>query len=222
MWTISKSERNLRGVARYEALIRLCREHGVISPEDPFPELTLGETDYVIAPCFLLYDYSFGPEGYSRQQVLDWASEHEIRCTDEYLLHTTPYESVVTWCAHRLTLTQERLGKIPSAKKIILVNHYPLIRELVHLPSIERFIVWCGTDATKNWHKQYNIEVAVYGHLHTPYTAWVDGVRFEEVSLGYHNQWSIRGDLNDHLRRIWPPPMPPTFKQGSKSVIRRP
>lgn len=30
---------------------------------------------------------------------------------------------------------------------------------------------------------------SAYGHLHTPYTAWIDGVRFEEVSLGYHNQW---------------------------------
>jgi hypothetical protein len=34
--------------------------------------------------------------------------------------------------------------------------------------------------------------VAVYGHLHIPRTARYDGVRFEEVSLGYPREWGKR------------------------------
>ena len=33
----------------------------------------------------------------------------------------------------------------------------------------------------------------VYGHLHIPRTTWYDGVRFEEVSLGYPREWRARG-----------------------------
>jgi hypothetical protein len=32
----------------------------------------------------------------------------------------------------------------------------------------------------------------VYGHLHIPRTTWYDGVRFEEVSLGYPAEWAKR------------------------------
>jgi hypothetical protein len=42
-----------------------------------------------------------------------------------------------------------------------------------------------------------------YGHLHIPRTTWEDGVRFEEVSLGYPREWR-RGPLRPPLRRILP------------------
>jgi predicted phosphodiesterase len=35
-------------------------------------------------------------------------------------------------------------------------------------------------------------EVVVYGHLHIPRTTYYDGVRFEEVSMGYPREWSRR------------------------------
>jgi hypothetical protein len=51
---------------------------------------------------------------------------------------------------------------------------------------------WCGTARTADWHKRFNAAVVVYGHLHIPRTTYHDGVRFEEVSLGYPREWSKR------------------------------
>ncbi len=222
LWTVNPEEKPFKGAQRYDRLVDLCRANGVVCPEDPFPELVLGGSEYVIAPCFVLYDYSFGPDGYSRQQVLDWAWEHGIKCTDEYLLHCEPYADIAAWCADRVHITESRLGEIAPYKKIMLVNHYPLRREFIYLPQIERFIAWCGTRATEDWHRRFPIDIVVYGHLHTPYTAWFESVRLEEVSLGYHNQFTKRGTLNDHLRLVWPPPERPTTCHNGKLVIRRP
>ena len=45
------------------------------------------------------------------------------------------------------------------------------------------------------WHIRFRAELVVYGHLHIPRTTHYDGVRFEEVSLGYPREWSNRGKL---------------------------
>jgi hypothetical protein len=37
-----------------------------------------------------------------------------------------------------------------------------------------------------------------------PATLWRDGVRFEEASLGYPQQWSWRGDISRCLREVLP------------------
>src|SRR5262245_32329364 len=50
----------LDGVAKYDALVAVCRARGVLTPEDPYPEL---EPGLFLVPLFLLYDYSFCPAG---------------------------------------------------------------------------------------------------------------------------------------------------------------
>jgi hypothetical protein len=45
---------------------------------------------------------------------------------------------------------------------------------------------------TANWHTRFGAKVAAYGHLRIPHTSYYDGVRFEEVSLGYPSEWSKR------------------------------
>ena len=37
LWTTPADESGLRGEARYEHLVELCRSHGVLTPEDPYP-----------------------------------------------------------------------------------------------------------------------------------------------------------------------------------------
>ena len=54
------------------------------------------------------------------------------------------------------------------------------------------FAQWCGTVRTGDWHTRFNARLAVYGHLHIPRTTEYDGVRFEEVSLGYPREWGRR------------------------------
>jgi 3',5'-cyclic AMP phosphodiesterase CpdA len=45
----------------------------------------------------------------------------------------------------------------------------------------------------------------VYGHLHIPRTTWYDGVRFEEVSVGYPREWRRRKPYT-WLRQVLPEP----------------
>ncbi len=58
-----------------------------------------------------------------------------------------------------------------------------------------QFAQWCGTDRTADWHTKFNAVAVVYGHLHIPRTTWYDGVRFEEVSVGYPREWR---SVTDH------------------------
>ena len=67
------------------------------------------------------------------------------------------------------------------------------------------FAMWCGTELTEDWHLRFPAAAAVYGHLHIPLTLEFDGVRFEEVSLGYPREWRRRGDAPPYpVRRILP------------------
>jgi 3',5'-cyclic AMP phosphodiesterase CpdA len=70
------------------------------------------------------------------------------------------------------------------------------------------FAMWCGTTATADWHTRYNAICSVYGHLHIPRTTWYDGVRFEEVSVGYPREWRRRKPYR-WMRQILPDPKYP-------------
>ena len=85
---------------------------------------------------------------------------------------------------------------------MILVNHFPLRADLAVLPRIPRFRVWCGTRLTEDWHRRFNVEAVIYGHLHLRASHTIDGVRFEEVSFGYPRQWDQRRGIGPYLKRI--------------------
>ena len=71
------------------------------------------------------------------------------------------------------------------------------------------FAQWCGTDRTADWHLRFDAAAVVYGHLHIPRTTWYDGVRFEEVSLGYPREWHAYGiDGMRAIRRVFPDEAP--------------
>lgn len=207
LWTSAKAER--RGVAHYEALIELAREHGVITPEDPYPLYEGEGGPAYVCPLFLLYDYSFCPEGMDKKQALAWAAEEGVVCSDEWFLNPAPHPSREAWCAERLELTEERLDALPQEVPKVLVNHFPLRMDLVRLPRIPRFVLWCGTRKTEDWHTRWNTKVCVHGHLHLRATDWRDGVRFEEVAVGYPRHWVQEKSLESYLRTILPgPPVP--------------
>jgi hypothetical protein len=48
------------------------------------------------------------------------------------------------------------------------------------------------------------VAAAVYGHLHIPRVTWHDGVRFEEVSLGYPREWGARAAAPVLPREVLP------------------
>lgn len=207
LWrTPGEAAESPKGEARYRSLIDLARSCGVITPEDDYSLWDGPGGPCVIAPLFLLYDYSFRPAQIQRDQVVPWAAETKCVCADESLLDPSPHASREDWCAQRCTLAQTRLEAVESGLPTILVNHFPLREDLIHIPRIPRFKPWCGTRLTENWHQRFNAKVVVSGHLHTRRTDWRDGTRFEEVSLGYPRQWDVSRGLTPYLREILPGP----------------
>ncbi len=202
LWTLPGSE--LRGEAKYQHLVNLCRSYGALTPEDDYPTWPGTGQRLVIAPLFVLYDYSFRPDGVAEADALDWAAQADLVCTDELLLHSDPHSSKARWCEARVELTERRLSAVPSDAKLVLINHFPLRQDHAILPAIPRFSIWCGTRRTEDWHLRFRAQVVVYGHLHIRRTRWVDGVRFEEVSFGYPGQWRSDLGMESCLREILP------------------
>ncbi len=186
LWSTRAESAELRGENRYRALVEVCRTLGVITPEDPYPVWAGPGGPVTVAPLFLLYDYSFRPDGATtKAEALALAYESGVVCTDELLLHPDPYSSRDAWCEARVTETERRLTRLDPRLPVVLVNHYPLIREPTRVLRHPQFAQWCGTQRTADWHRRFNTAAVVYGHLHIRRTTWHDGVPFMDVSLGY-------------------------------------
>ena len=207
LWTLpSTPGGGLRGEAKYRRLVAICRSYGVSTPEDPYRMWPAEGPPRVLAPLFLLYDYSFRPDSVTEAEVLDWALETDVLSADEALLHPDPHLSRAAWCAERCRATAARLARAAQLGRTILINHFPLREDLLTLARIPRFSPWCGTRQTEDWHTRYNAEAAIYGHLHVPRSTVRDGVRFEEVSFGYPRDHPHGGNLATAMRQILPPP----------------
>ena len=205
LWTRRTDPVDLKGEQRYLALVDLCRSLGIHTPEDPYPVWSGPGGPVTIAPVFLLYDYTFRPDGaLTKEQGLKLAYEKGIVCSDDRLLHPDPHETVDQWCRARVEVTERRLEKQDPAQKIVFVTHYPLVREPTRALRYPLFAQWCGTTKTADWHRRFNTAAVVYGHLHIPRVTWYDGVRFEEVSLGYPREWRRRSTQPRIPRQIMP------------------
>lgn len=212
LWTlpsVSRIEHHARGEAKYQQLVALCREYGVLTPEDPYVIWPGGTTPTMLVPLFLLYDYSFRPDHVPYEQALAWAEETNVLCTDEALLHPDPYPSRAAWCRARCEATEKRLQAELSSTPVVFINHFPMRQTLVRLAKIPRFSLWCGTRQTDDWHRRFPTTAVVYGHVHMRATDYQDGVRFEEVSLGYPQQWQPAKGMQAYLREILPGPTAP-------------
>ena len=207
LWTHPGDEVQLRGAERYAHLVQLCRRLGVLTPEDPYPVWDGPGGPVTVAPLFLLYDYSFRPPGASdKTEGLARAYGSGVVCSDEWLLHPDPYPSREDWCRARVALTQRLIEARDPALPVVFVNHFPLIREPTQVLRYPEFAQWCGTELTADWHVRYGAVAVVYGHLHIPRTSRHDGVRFEEVSLGYPREWQARQRGPGGPRQILPVP----------------
>jgi 3',5'-cyclic AMP phosphodiesterase CpdA len=210
LWTRRSDPVALRGAARYAFLVDLCRDLGVLTPEDPYPVWEGAGGPVTIAPVFLLYDYSFLPDGaLTKEEGLAHAYATGVVCTDEMLLHPDPYPSREAWCWARIEATERKLAARNPALPVIFVTHYPLVREPTRVLRYPQFAQWCGTTRTHDWHLRFNALAVIYGHLHIPRVTWHDGVRFEEVSVGYPREWRRRPAPPGTPRQILPSPVSP-------------
>jgi 3',5'-cyclic AMP phosphodiesterase CpdA len=197
LWTTPGDPDRARGEERYRKLVQVCRRIGVLTPEDPYAVWTGAGGPATVVPLFLLYDYSFRDPHTTKEESLAQAYRLGVVCTDEILLSPDPHPSREAWCRARLRETEARLDARDPTLPTILVNHFPLLREHTRILRHQVFAQWCGTEHTADWHLRYQAAAVVYGHLHIPRTTWHDGVRFEEVSLGYPRE--------RRHRQPWPP-----------------
>jgi predicted phosphodiesterase len=205
LWTTPAEGVTLRGDWRYRHLVEICRRIGVLTPEDPYTVWQGDDGPLTIAPLFLLYDYSFGRNiAPTKEQSLALAHQAGVVCSDEFLLHPDPYESRAAWCHARVRQTEARLEDCDPDTPIVMANHFPLTDQPTQALRHPEFAQWCGTTRSADWHRRFRTAVVVYGHLHIPRTTWHDGVRFEEVSLGYPREWHRHNSARAVLRPIAP------------------
>jgi predicted phosphodiesterase len=223
LWTIPTKPGDPRGQAKYERLVAICREFGVLTPEDPYV-LWPGEGERcVLAPTFVLYDYTFRPDDVPVEKAVEWAAEENLLCSDEVLLHADPFPTKPAWCHERVRLTEPRLAEAAQQAPLVIINHFPLRQDLAVLPRIPRFSIWCGTRLTEDWHTRFRAQAVVYGHLHIRATHHRDGVRFEETSLGYPQNWDPERGVAPYLRQILPDPhAAPTEAKPLEGSVYRP
>ena len=221
LWTPRHDPVQLRGERRYRRLVELCRELGVLTPEDPYAVWEGEGGPVTVAPLFVLYDYTFRPDGAStKEEALEIAREAGVVCTDEVLLHPDPYPTRDAWCDARIAYTEQRMAELPEGTRTLLVNHWPLIREPTRVLWYPEFAQWCGTERTADWHVRFGAVTVVYGHLHIPRTIWSDGVPFQEVSVGYPREWRRWGGPRGP-RRILPAPAPDADAGGDRGADAR-
>ena len=205
LWTNDQDPVQLRGNARYKALVRMCQNNDILTPEDEFAVWPGPTGPLTIVPVFQLYDRSWLAPGTStKKELLEYAYRTGVVCADEIMLHPDPYPDRESWCDARLRESERRLSALGADTKTVLVSHWPLIRQPTDALRFPEFAQWCGTSRTADWHTRFRAEVAVYGHLHIPRTSHYDGVRFEEVSLGYPSEWSKRTRPPEAPRKVLP------------------
>jgi len=179
----------------------------VLTPEDEYVVWEGEGGPHLLVPMFLLYDYTFRPDHVPPEYAVDWAAQAGLRCADEELLDPAPYASRAAWCAARCDWTEQRIEQALRDHDLptVLINHFPLKQTLARLPAIPRFMVWCGTRRSEDWATRFRAAVVVSGHLHVRRTEFVNGTRFEEVSIGYpHRQWRVARGIDGYLREILP------------------
>jgi 3',5'-cyclic AMP phosphodiesterase CpdA len=229
LWTLPSDPVALRGAARYEALIKVCRRFGVVTPEDEFPVWDGPGGPVTVAPLFTLYDYSFRADDTTaaddptdavlaaidgavsddrRSAALAAARKAGIKPVDEGRLHADPYPSAAAWCRDLVAAAERRLTAVTGP--VVLVSHWPLVRGPVAGLRHQAFAPWCGTTLTAGWPARHQTVAAVYGHLHIPRTTRHDGVRLEEVSVGYPREWQRRGTA---------PPSPRVILEGALAAL---
>jgi len=204
LWTTGQDPVTLRGEPRYERLVEVCRDLGVVTPEDPYPVWHGPGGPVTVVPLFLLYDYTFRPDGVDQATALARAYEAGIVCRDEMVLHPDPYPTREAWCRSRVAATAARLDALDPSAHTVLVNHFPLVEDPTRILRYPVFAQWCGTRSTRDCHVRSRAAAVVYGHLHIPRTTWHDGIPHHEVSVGYPREWRRRGPEPIGPRRILP------------------
>ena len=197
------------GKARYLSLVAVCRRLGVLTPEDPYAVWMGPDGPVTVAPLFLLEeDNTLGTSEAEHAGFVEAACAEAVHCRDACAVGATPHPDecgcYAAWRTARVEEAERRLNACDPALPTVLISHFPLMRSLTGNLLHPESAPQQGTERTSDWHLRFRAVAVVHGHLHMPYTAWQDGVRFEEVSVGYPREWRRRGNSSTVLRTILP------------------
>lgn len=173
----SRQSDELKGKEKYNYLVEQCRRLGVLTPEDPY----LTFAGHTIVPLFTLYDYSWRTPGTTPDEAIAQAEEKGVVLSDNFAI--APFVDIPLWCRQRLRYTVRRLSHVTGST--VLINHWPLVREVMQRVQHQEISLWSGTRHTQNWPARYRASTVVYGHLHIPVELHLHDVTHAEVSLGY-------------------------------------
>ncbi len=213
LWTRRDEEVDAVGPARYAHLVEVCRALGVLTPEDEWPVWegdgrTGAGVPAVPALRLLVAACARTWSGSASREALEVAREAGVVCTDEFLMSSDPYPGPPAWCAERLALIRgQRLAARPAGMPTVLVNHWPLTALPLQVLRHPEFALWCGSAGhralapSSTTRRRWST-----GTCTCPRTTWEDGVRFEEVSVGYPREWQRHGLVRGPLRQILPAP----------------
>ena len=170
------------------AWCELCRELGVLTPEDPYPVWTGAGGPVTVAPAVPAVRLHVPPgRRRTKEEALDLAYGRGRGLHRRAAAAPRPVPEpggVVPRPAS--TATRRRLGgcdpalpdgagqPLPAGPRADPGPALPAVRAVVRHRRRPR----TGTSA-------FRAATVVYGHLHIPRTTCHDGVRFEEVSVGY-------------------------------------
>ena len=180
----------------------MCRGLGVVTPEDPYPVWTGRAARSRSRRCSCCTTTRSGRRASTtKEEALARAYEAGVVCTDEFLLHPDPYPSREAWCRARVARDRAAAGRPrPGAAD---GAGQPLSAGPRARPRC------CATRSSRSGAApsgpptgtvRFRAAAVVYGHLHIPRTTWHDGVRFEEVSVGYPREWRAARAAAGRLR----------------------
>ena len=146
------------GKARYDYLVNMCDEMGIITPEHPFPVWTergRPGDHRADVPAVRLHLPAAGaprprPRGWPSPGNATWSAPTSSCCRPSPTPPATP--GAATGCPLPASGSRTSTGWTPT----VLVNHFPLVREPCDAMFYPEFALWCGTTATADWHTRYN------------------------------------------------------------------
>ena len=147
----------LRGERRYRHLRRALPRLGVLTPEDPFPLWDGAGGPALVAPLFLLYDYSFG-RNVGGDQGGGAAPGPRGRGRLRRRVPAAPRPIPEPRGLVRKPASPRPSGDLTEADPdlpTVLVNHFPLLAEPTRVLRHPEFAQWCGTVRTADWHLRF-------------------------------------------------------------------